>query len=161
MAPTATAIRVLPMSSVLRTTRTPTTSPRITSTDKHERDDVVPLPQLVERDEQPGTQCHGQNALADDQRPRDQRRMFGLAGGPDHHVVIVVLVDVLDLVERLAYGDVVVAAGPRTACRSTARRTAPARPPGSGLICSASPPTMGMRPDVVIWDALERRTGGA
>ena len=32
-APTATAISVLPMSSVLRTTRTPTTKPRITSTE--------------------------------------------------------------------------------------------------------------------------------
>src|ERR1700754_3168003 len=32
-APTATAIRVLPMSSVLRTTRTPTTRPRMTNTD--------------------------------------------------------------------------------------------------------------------------------
>ena len=62
-APTATAISVLPMSSVLRTTRTPITRPRMTSTDEDQRDDVVPAPQLIERDEQARAESDGQKRL--------------------------------------------------------------------------------------------------
>src|SRR3954466_8381235 len=71
---------------------------------QHERDDVVPLPQLVERDEQARAERDRDDALADDpgatqERRHRRRRCFG--------VVFVLEVDVVDARGRTAPGQVV------------------------------------------------------
>ena len=62
------------MSSVLRTTRTLDHQAEDDQHGQHKGDDVVPLPQLVERDEQARAEEHRDDALADDQRAVRERR---------------------------------------------------------------------------------------
>ena len=79
------------MSSVLRTTRTPTTRPRITSTDSTSATMLFHFHSWSNAMNRPGAEQHRDDALADDQRAARERRQGRLLGGLELVVVLVVL----------------------------------------------------------------------